>query len=285
MKNFRSAVLRDFGIAILLLWAFSQALVMTFAEKTALEGYLIMIFVMDAAVLIGFAGRMSICTVMSSMLTCAWVGYKLYAFYEGGEMILPMDYVIVPLPILGMAACALYQRGLKSIDSENTMLRQQVEELVLVDEVTGLYNQRALYRDLRSLVRYGERNNMPISLMIVQPRYEAELRGMLPRKQYLKLRQEMAAIITDGVRVEDKTYCIDERCTIAIALTTNEDGSQFVKNRLKAALQKDGAFEGVLDRGTKLDVRFACKEYNRERFGDDMMAFKSAVESELVYDV
>lgn len=285
MKNFRSAVLRDFGIAVLLLWAFSQALVMTFAEKDALEGYLFMIFVMDAAVLIGFAGRMSICTVLSSMLTCAWVGYKLYAFYEGGEMILLMDYVIVPLPVLGMAACALYQRGLKSIDSENTMLRQQVEELVLVDEVTGLYNQRALYRDLRSLVRYGERNNMPISLMIVQPRYEAELRGMLPRKQYLKLRQELAAIVTEGVRVEDKTYCIDDHCTIAIALTTNEDGSRFVQNRLKAALQKDGAFEGVLDRGTKLDVRFACKEYNRERFGDDMMAFKSAVESELVYDV
>ncbi len=285
MKNFRSAVLRDLGIAILLLWAYSQALVMTFAEKSALEGYLFMIFVMDAAVLIGFAGRMSICTVLSSMLTCAWVSYKLYAFYAGGEMILPMDYVIIPLPLIGMAAAALYQRGLKSIDSENIMLRQQVEDLVLVDEVTGLYNQRALYRDLRSLVRYGERNHMPISLMIVQPRYEAELRRMLPQKKYLKLRQEMAAIITDGVRVEDKTYCIDDYCTIAIVLTTDEDGSHFVQNRLKAALQKDGAFGEVLDRGTKLDVRFACKEFNRERFGDDMIAFKSATESELVYDV
>ena len=114
---------------------------------------------------------------------------------------------------------------------------------------------------------------------------EAELRGMLPRKQYQKFRQVMASIVTDGVRVEDKTYCIDERCSIAIVLTTDDAGSQYVRNRLKSALQKEGAFEGILDHGTKLDVRFACKEYDKEKYGDDMMAFKSAVESELVYDV
>ena len=285
MKNLHAAVLRDLGIAVLLLWAFSQVLVILFAKSSAYIGYLLMIFMMDAAVLIGFSGHMSICTILSSMLTCVWVSYKLYSFYANGEMILPMDYAIIPLPLIAAAACALYRRGLQSIDSENTMLRQQVEELVLVDEVTGLYNQRALYRDLRSLVRYGERNGMPISLMIVHPRYEAELRGMLSRKQYQKFRQVMASIVTDGVRVEDKTYCIDERCSIAIVLTTDDAGSQYVRNRLKSALQKEGAFEGILDHGTKLDVRFACKEYDKEKYGEDMMAFKSAVEGELVYDV
>lgn len=285
MKNLQAAVLRDLGIAVLLLWAFSQAVMMVFAESSAYAGYLLLFFAMDVAVLIGFAGRMSICAILSSMLTCIWVSYKLYAFYVSGEMILLLDYAMAPLPLVAAGACALYQSGLRGMDSENSMLRQQVEELVLVDEVTGLYNQRALYRDLRSLVRYGERNGMPISLMIVHPRYEAELRGMLTGKQYQRFRQRMAAIVTDGVRVEDKAYCVDERCTIAIVLTTDDAGSQYVRSRLKAALQGKGAFEGVLDQGIKLDVRFACKEYDREKFGDDMMAFKSAVESELVYDV
>ncbi len=285
MKNLQATVIRDAGITLLLLWAFAQVLMMSMAPSDAHLGYLVMIFVMDAVVLVGFSGRMSLCSVVSSMLTCVWVSYKLYAFYAMGQMIRATDYLMAPMPLIGAASCWLFQRGIASIDSENSMLRRQVEELVLVDGVTGLYNQRALYRDLRSLVKYGQRNHLPISLMIVQMRYEAELRNMLPRRQYQELRQIMANIVADGVRVEDKAYCIDEHGTLAIILTADQAGSQFVRNRLKSAIQRDNAFEGILDRGTKLDVRFACKEYDEERFGGDMMAFKSAVESELVYDV
>lgn len=285
MKNLQGAILRDLGIAVLLLWAFAQAVVIALAQSSAYDGFLLMFFAMDVAVLIGFSGRLSISTILSCVLTCVWVSYKLYAFYAGGDVILPLDYAMAPLPLVAAGACALYQRGLRGIDSENSMLRQQVEELVLVDEVTGLYNQRALYRDLRVMVHYCERNKMPISLMIVNPRYEAELRGMLSGKQYQRFRQAMATIVMHGVRVEDKIYCVDERCTIAIVLTTDKANSIYVQNRLKAALQAQGAFAGILDSGIKLDVRFACMEYDREKFGDDMMAFKSAVESELIYDV
>lgn len=285
MKNMRAAFLRDLGVVVLLLWAFAQALVMTLADPSARLTYLLLIIIMDAIVLSGFTGRIALCTVLSSTLTCVWVSYKLYCYYANGEMILSLDYVLAPLPLVGALACSLFRQGLHGIDSENTMLRRQVEDLVLVDDVTGLYNLRALYRDLRSQVHYSARNNLPVSLMLVQPRYEAELRGMLPKRQYLELRQIMANIVSDGVRVEDKAYCIDDVGTLGIILTTTEGDSQFVRNRLKDALQKPNAFEGILERGTKLDVRFACKQYDRERYGEDMMAFKNAVESELVYDV
>ncbi len=285
MKNMRAALMRDIGVAVLLLWAFAQALVMTLAEEQLRMTYLLLIIVMDAVVIFGFTGRVALCAVLSCTLTCGWVSYKLYCYYAIGEMILTMDYLVTPLPLVGALACWLFQQGMRSMDSENSMLRRQVEELVLVDDVTGLYNQRALYRDLRSIVKYGSRNNLPICLMVVQPRYESELRAMLPRRQYLELLQIMANIVRDGVRLEDKVYCIDDHGTLAIVLTTDEAGSQFVRNRLKQALQKPNTFPGILERGTKLDVCFACKEYDRERFGEDMMGFKNAVESELVYDV
>ena len=47
----------------------------------------------------------------------------------------------------------------------------------------------------------------------------------------------------------------------------------------------DGAFDGILEPGVKLDLRFACKQYSAETFKGDMMGFKRSVESELVYDV
>ncbi len=285
MKNMRAALVRDIGIAVLLLWAFAQALVMTLADAQMQMTYLLLIIVMDAIVILGFTGRVALSAVLASTLTCAWVSYRLYCYYALGEMILMMDYVLTPLPLAGALACWLFHQGMHSMDAENTMLRRQVEELVLVDDVTGLYNHRALYRDLRSIVKYGARNNLPISLMVIQPRYESELKAMLPRRQYLELLQIMANMVRDGVRLEDKVYCIDDHGTLAIVLTTDEAGSQFVRNRLRNMLQKPNAFPGILERGAKLDVRIACKAYDSERFGDDMIAFKNAVESELVYDV
>ncbi len=131
---------------------------------------------------------------------------------------------------------------------------------------------------------YCVRNHLPISLMIIQMRYESELRGMLSHSRYIQLRKRLAELVMDSVRVEDKVYCIDEHGTMAILLTSNEANSAYVRSRIIAAVTKEDAFDGILERGTHMDLRFACKEYD-EHFGKDMMAFKKAVESELAYDV
>lgn len=283
-KNLRAAYLRDIAILLLLLWAFAQAIIMTFAPAGNRVVYLIMLLTMDAAVMIGFLGRSSMSWVLCGTLTCVWVCYKLYDYYFAGALLALTDYVLIPVPLLGALAASIFLRGMKSMDSENALLRRQVEELVLVDELTGLYNQRALYRDLRLMAGYAQRNNLPISLMLVQLRYESELRGILPKRQYNELRQKMADIVRMSVRVEDRTYCIDEKGTLALLLTTTEKDSVFVRNRLTTALRDTNAFEDILEPGTKLDLRFACKQYTAECKGD-MMGFKRSVESELVYDV
>lgn len=283
-KNLHEASVRDLAVLLLLLWAFAQAMIMAFAPEDNRVIYMVLILAMDVAVMIGFLGRSSLSWVLCGTLTCVWVSYKLYEYYMSGMLLALMDFVLIPVPLLGALSASLFQRGMKGIDTENNLLRRQVEELVLVDELTGLYNQRALYRDLRLMAGYAQRNNMPISLMLVQLRYESELRGILPKRQYTELRQRMADAVRMTVRVEDRTYCIDEKGTLAVLLTTTEKDSVFVRNRLMAALQKEETFEGVLDPGVKLDLRFACKQYTSE-YKDDMMGFKRTVESELVYDV
>ncbi len=284
-KNLREASVRDLAVLLLLLWAFAQAMIMAFAPADSRVIYLVLILAMDVAVMIGFLGRSSLSWVLCGTLTCVWVCYKLYEYYMSGVLLALTDYVWVPVPLLGALAASLFLRGMKGMDTENTMLRRQVEELVLVDELTGLYNQRALYRDLRLMAGYAARNNLPISLMLVQMRYESELRGILPKRLYVELRQKMADTVRMTVRVEDRTYCIDEKGTLAVLLTATEKDSVFVRNRLTAALRKDGAFDGILEPGVKLDLRFACKQYSAETFKGDMMGFKRSVESELVYDV
>lgn len=279
MKNETQSALvaRDAAIILLLIWAFMQALLMIWAPADTQTTYLLLLFLMDIAVLCGFMDRVNTGTALAATITCGWVAYKLYSFYAVGETVYLTDYFVTVLPLLGSGAAALFSRSMRHVNAEN---KQQV----LVDDVTELYNLRAMYRDAQMMTGYCVRNHLPISLMIIQMRYESELHGMLSHSRYIQLRKRLAELVMDSVRVEDKVYCIDEHGTMAILLTSNEANSAYVRSRIIAAVTKEDAFDGILERGTHMDLRFACKEYD-EHFGKDMMAFKKAVESELAYDV
>ena len=283
MKNETQSALvaRDAAIILLLIWAFMQALLMIWAPADTQTTYLLLLFLMDIAVLCGFMDRVNTGTALAATITCGWVAYKLYSFYAVGETVYLTDYFVTVLPLLGSGAAALFSRSMRHVNAENKLLRRQVDEQVLVDDVTELYNLRAMYRDAQMMTGYCVRNHLPISLMIIQMRYESELRGMLSHSRYIQL---LAELVMDSVRVEDKVYCIDEHGTMAILLTSNEANSAYVRSRIIEAVTKEDAFDGILERGTHMDLRFACKEYD-EHFGKDMMAFKKAVESELAYDV
>lgn len=286
MKNETQSTLvaRDAAIILLLIWAFMQALLMIWAPADTQTTYLLLLFLMDIAVLCGFMDRVNTGTALAATITCGWVAYKLYSFYAVGETVYLTDYFVTVLPLLGSGAAALFSRSMRHVNAENKLLRRQVDEQVLVDDVTELYNLRAMYRDAQMMTGYCVRNHLPISLMIIQMRYESELHGMLSHSRYIQLRKRLAELVMDSVRVEDKVYCIDEHGTMAILLTSNEANSAYVRSRIIAAVTKEDAFDGILERGTHMDLRFACKEYD-EHFGKDMMAFKKAVESELAYDV
>lgn len=287
MKNETQSALvaRDAAIILLLIWAFMQALLMIWAPADTQTTYLLLLFLMDIAVLCGFMDRVNTGTALAATITCGWVAYKLYSFYAVGETVYLTDYFVTVLPLLGSGAAALFSRSMRHVNAENKLLRRQVDEQVLVDDVTScMYNLRAMYRDAQMMTGYCVRNHLPISLMIIQMRYESELRGMLSHSRYIQLRKRLAELVMDSVRVEDKVYCIDEHGTMAILLTSNEANSAYVRSRIIEAVTKEDAFDGILERGTHMDLRFACKEYD-EHFGKDMMAFKKAVESELAYDV
>lgn len=153
------------------------------------------------------------------------------------------------LPLLGSGAAALFSRSMRHVNAENKLLRRQVDEQVLVDDVTELYNLRAMYRDAQMMTGYCVRNHLPISLMIIQMRYESELRGMLSHSRYIQLRKRLAELVMDSVRVEDKVYCIDEHGTMAILLTSNEANSAYVRSRIIAAVTKEDALTAFWSAG------------------------------------
>jgi len=283
-KKTNTFLVHNIAILLLLLWAFAQALIMVLCAEENIVTALIMLAATNAAVMVGFLDRSSACTALSGTITCVWMAYKLYAYYASGMLLGLTDYLLTPMPLLGCGIAVLYCHSVHGVNSENSLLRRQVEELVLVDELTGLYNQRAFYRDLQVMVHYCSRNGLPVSVLMVQPRYLDELSGILSAHSYNEFLQKFAEGVRHSIRVEDRVYAMDDKGMLGVVLTCDEAGAVIVRNRIASALQKEDAFAGILDREIRLDLRFACKRYDNS-FGNDMMTFKKAVESELVYDV
>jgi GGDEF domain-containing protein len=167
---------------------------------------------------------------------------------------------------------------------ENTMLKEQVEELVMVDALTGLYNLRSFYYDIGRQISYAKRNKLPLTLMIVKLRYGQELQNVLSKNQYDLVKQRLVQIVTDAVRIEDRLYSIDKEGGLAAVLTCNETGAALVSGRIHSRVGEKGAFDQIADSSIKIDVKIGYVQYI-ETMGNDMTNYKKCVEKELQYDV
>lgn len=276
---------QDLGLVLLLACLFTGALTVSYTPKPLLfEAVLMLLFIFLAILLTGFK-LFGLSIVLSGLEVLIYTAYRLYLFLAYETEIPLISFVWIFLPILSVAAMYLFVSGNRKLELENDILREQVEELVMVNPLTKLYNLRSLYHDLYIQVSYAERNKLPLSLMVIVLKYETELKSILSRQNYERVIQRLAQIVSDTVRVEDKTYSTDHKGSLAIIMTCDKEGSEIAMGRLRSRISERDAFSDIADHAIKIEVKMASMEYSKEEFGDDMMQFKQRVENELQYDV
>ncbi|WP_026891603.1 GGDEF domain-containing protein [Lacrimispora aerotolerans] len=276
---------QDLGLVLLLACLFTGALTVSYTPRPLLfEAVLMLLFIFGALLLTGFK-LFGLSIVLSGLEVLIYTAYRLYLFLAYETEIPLISFVWIFLPILSVAAMYLFVSGNRKLELENDILREQVEELVMVNPLTKLYNLRSLYHDLYIQVSYAERNKLPLSLMVIVLKYESELKSILSRQNYERVIQRLAQIVSDTVRVEDKTYSTDHKGSLAIIMTCDKEGSEIAMGRLRSRISERDAFSDIADHAIKIEVKMASMEYSREEFGDDMMQFKQRVENELQYDV
>lgn len=284
-KRATGYLLQDIGLVLFLVCIGVLAVTVGNASGEEQIEFIIMLMATFLAVLLAGFKFSSLSIVAAGFSVVAYTAYKLYFLYAYSESISPLCYVWVTVPLAAVGAMQLFVYGNRQTELENDVLREQVEELVLINPLTGLYNLRSLYIDLKKQNAYAERKDMKICLMIIKLRYEQELRSVLSRRNYETMIQRLSEIVVDAVRLEDRTYSIDNQGSVGVILTCNLEGSEFVRNRIKARVENADAFKGIADSAIRVEVKIACLEYDEEVYGDDLITFKQKVESELQYDV
>ena len=284
-KNSFGYLLQDIGLVILLVCLFAASMTVSYIDKSMMFEAVLMLLGTFLVILLAGFKLPGLSITMAGIQITLYTAYRLYLFLSYNTEISVYCFVWILLPILSSASMYMFVYGNHRLEIENDMLKKQVEELVVVNPLTKLYNLRSLYNDLNVQVSYSERNKVPLSLMIIVLKYETELRSILSRHNYELIIQRLSQLVVDTVRVEDKTYSIDNKGSLAVILTCDKVGSEIAMSRIKSRLSQRDAFAGIADTAIKIEVRIASLEYNKDTFDDNMILFKQKVENELQYDV
>ena len=276
---------QDIGLVLLIGCFITGTIAVSLAPKDIYFESIVMLIGTCAAILFAGFKLTSFACVVAGFEILLYTAYRLYWFLAYDVEIQSMCYFWIVLPIAAVGAMYLFVSGSHRTELENDVLREQVDELVMIDPLTKLYNLRSLYADISRMIAYTERNKMSLSLMIIVLKYEPELASVLSRRNYEEVLQRLAVIVSDTVRVEDKAYTIDPKGSLGVLLTCDKVGSEFVIKRIKERVADKDAFAGIMKSPIKVEVRIACLEYDATIYGNDFIRFKQKVENELQYDV
>lgn len=283
-RDISGKTLEDIGISVLLIALFANMIVCALSNRELFTENLVMTIVTFIAVLLTAIRVTSIPVIVAALETVCFLAYKIYQVFALDMSIPGLSYLWVAVPGLAVLGMSLFSKGVQRLQRDNNVLSQQVEDLIMIDPLTGFYNLRSMYMDIQTQISYSERNNTAISLMILRPRYRKELKDVLKKAQYETVIVRLSKIIYETVRLEDKVYSLDSDGTIGILLTCDKSGAKLVDKRIHKKIEETDAFADIAEKPIRMEVQLGYLEYKKE-YNRDAIMFKSLVEEEVAYDL
>ncbi len=283
-KDISGKTLEDIGISVLLIALFSATIVDSLGGEFLFTENLVMTIVTFVAVLLAAIRVTNIPAIIAGIATVSYIAYKLYQMFAQGGIIEGLSYLWIAIPGLAVLGMALFSKGIQRLQRDNNVLSKQVEDLIMIDPLTGFYNLRSMYMDIQTQISYAERNNTYISLMIIRPRYRKELKDVLNKEQYEKVIVTFSKIVYETVRLEDRVYSLDSDGTVGVLLTCDRQGAKLVEKRIRTKIDNTNAFDNIAKKPIRMEIQLGFLEYKKE-YNRDAIKFKSLVEEEVAYDI
>ena len=215
--------------------------------------------------------------ILAAIQTVIFVGYRLMSA-QGSYNKISLGWILVPgLTVLGYS---FIDKSKKEVERSQEVMNEQINELVMTDPVTGLYNLRSMYMDIQTQISYAERNNKNICLMILRPKYLNELKAVLVKKEFNDVVIRLSKAVCDTVRLEDRVYAIDSEGSFGVILTCDLAGARLVEERLAEKLNDNELYEGVKeDNEIRVEMMMGCVQYDEEIDRDAILLKKQAEEA------
>lgn len=274
------------GICLLM---FAIVLIIPIVSQTGQEFIsenVLMTLAIGICIVLTTAGYLNIAIVACASSIVMFAAFKLYYKLVLHSDFYFISYLWIIIPIIALAGAGMFASGYQALKLENALLKKQVSDLVMIDPVTGLYNLRSMFMDIQTQISYSERNDIPVSLMIIRLRYPNEMRKVLKTEEYNKAIKQLSLLLVDTVRLEDRVYSIDDMGGFGIILTCGHEGTKIVEKRMREKLKDPSWFQNVSTKHQiRAEVRIGYLQYDKEKYNRNAESFKNSVEEEASYDI
>lgn len=222
--------------------------------------------------------------VTSLVIIFAYGSYVLYLNIYFQQTYQLYDYLWIIIIPVSAYLTGIYGGYIRSLMEESSKLEEQKDELLTRDELTNLYNEREFYHDLEEEISLAKRQNVELALLLIRIKYYRQLVSINGQSKVDRIVKEIAKIIPELIRKEDREYKISQESFAVILPFCDEEYRLVIKDRVRDKLANISIdIEGEREEEFQLDF-----EIGLVNFDDDIKSifdFKEKVERELEYDV
>ncbi|NFL96459.1 diguanylate cyclase [Clostridium botulinum] len=221
--------------------------------------------------------------LFSAMIIFFYVTFIIYNNTIHRNPVELITYIwMVDIPLSAFISGKLSE-NINLIQSINTRLQKEYRDLITIDKTTGLSNLKGFYIDLDREMSKAKRHKLNLSLMIVKIQYYDELNAILGEKEMEEILKIISNVITLAIRGEDISYKLNKDTLAILMPSTNLQGAEVVKNRIKESISEKNLKIKQEDKNVNIDIKVGIVEYKNTI--KEAFEFKELAEKELEYDV
>ena len=280
----RTILFQDLGILLFMLSMLGAALITGFSERALIYQHAALMLAMIFSAMLTVLRARVAGTVFTALSLLAFTAYKLYNRLAYSVPIEWTAFLWPALLGLSLGGVTLFISFYSTIEGLNGILNKRLDELTVIDAVTGMENLRSMVGSLKRYMALSERNGTSMGLMMVRLRYAEEIKKVLTRTQFNDLRHILADTVQHALRLEDRVFSIDDNGSLGIIYFSVAAGAPVVKQRIISVVQQKNMVPSLAGQTLNVEVSVVFKEYEKS-LGKDAMKFISDVEKEFAYEV
>lgn len=281
-RTSRIFLYQDLGILVFLLAITAAALVTALTDRSLVYQHTaLMLGIVLSSLLLGLRARMG-GIVISGTVILLFTIYKLFMRFANNTPIEWTAYLWPFIIVFSMIGMTVFISYFSQIEGVNSILNVRLDQLTVMDPLTGLENNRSMINSLTRYMALSERKGTEMGLMMIRLRYAEELKKVLTSDQFNQLRHNLAQTIQNVIRMEDRVFSIDDNGSLGIIYFST--GASFLKGRILAAVQKENMLPDLNEQMLTVDLSIVYKQYEKE-MGKDAVHYVTDVEKEFAYEV
>lgn len=188
------------------------------------------------------------------------------------------------LPLFTVAVGIFSSRSLR-LQKENTKLKSQVNELVTIDEETGLRNKKGFVEDAIGYMNIASRYNHGLVLLVIGIKHQRDMELIAGKERVEQLVADISELLKDCMRKEDLSYLIDRKEVLwGLLLMTNDVvATEIVAERIREKMNQIQMQENKRMQG--IDIQLCIGQANYSEAIKTPIDFLTQARKQMQYDV